>query len=273
MPTERAILIPFLKWPGGKRWFVQYYSGLLPGRFNRYIEPFLGGASVYFHLQPAAAVLTDSNVDLVATYEAVKTNWSRLQEKLTEHHKNHSDRYYYRVRGMRTQSLVSKASRMIYLNRTCFNGIYRTNKKGQFNVPRGDRDDVVKETDDFEAISKLLAGADIRHADFETSIDEARRGDLIFADPPYTVRHNLNGFVRYNETLFSWADQERLAVALSRARRRGAKIVCTNANHSSIRELYADGGFTLRPIRRFSPISATSSSRKQFSELVILANT
>lgn len=265
-------MTPFLKWPGGKRWFVEEFSHLLPNRFNRYFEPFLGSGSVFFHLQPRSALLADSNPSLIATYRGIKSDWRRLTRTLARHHRNHCDRYYYQVRKLEPDDLVVQASRMIYLNRTCFNGIFRTNRKGQFNVPRGDRNEVLRDTDDFEGVARLLAGAEIRLSDFESIIDESRRGDFVFADPPYTVRHNLNGFVRYNETLFSWRDQERLARSLIRARRRGVQIVCTNADHKSIRALYAQG-FHLKAVNRFSAISARTESRKEFTELLITANT
>jgi len=161
---------------------------------------------------------------------------------------------------------------MIYLNRTCFNGIYRVNKNGEFNVPRGTKDAVLMETDNFKAIAEQLRGADLRVADFEELVDEAVEDDLVFADPPYTVRHNLNGFVKYNEVLFSWADQERLARALRRAASRGAKIVATNANHHSVRCLYSSWDFLTRSASRFSQISADGSSRRQFEELIITSN-
>lgn len=138
-------------------------------------------------------------------------------------------------------------------------------------MPRGTKDSVILETDKFDEISRLLEGSDIRLSDFEALIDEAQAGDFVFADPPYTVRHNLNGFVKYNEKLFSWQDQERLAVALVRARNRGVQVISTNANHSSIRALYRGKGFRLMTTSRFSSISASTESRKQFEELVVLS--
>ncbi len=272
MPTNK--ITPFLKWPGGKRWFVHNYASLLPTTFNRYIEPFLGGGSVFFHLRPKDALLGDANPDVITAYMAVKRDWKRIERSLVYRQRAHllDDDYYYKQRGKVTEDPMDRAARMIYLNRTCFNGIYRVNLQGQFNVPRGTKNEVVMDSDDFEAIAELLQGAELRLADFEALVDEAQPGDLVFADPPYTVRHNLNGFVKYNEVLFSWADQERLAIALGRARDRGVKIVSTNANHASVRALYEGLGFEMRPLARFSSISASSSSRRQFEELVVQAN-
>jgi DNA adenine methylase len=265
-------MTPFLKWAGGKRWFVQKHADLLPRKFNRYIEPFLGGGSIFFYLRPHRALLGDTNPDLIATYQGIRNDWKSLVEQLEIHQCNHSDNYYYQVRNVAPDDPVQRASRLIYLNRTCFNGIHRVNRNGIFNVPKGDRDSVLFDTDDFESISNILLNAEIRQTDFQELIDEAREGDLVFADPPYTVRHNLNGFVKYNEKLFSWHDQERLADALFRAKCRGVQVVMTNANHASVRELYQDSGFHLHTVLRASSISASAKSRKQFEELVILSH-
>jgi DNA adenine methylase len=262
-------MLPFLKWPGGKRWFIANYSHLLPTNFNRYIEPFLGGGSVFFHLQPEDALLSDLNPELIATYVAIREGWPVVNARLATHQFNHGDDYYYAVRESRPRIPSTVAARLIYLNRTCFNGIYRVNLEGQFNVPKGTRDTVVFETDDFEYASSILANAEIVSSDFEPIIDRAEAGDFIFADPPYTVRHNMNGFLKYNEQLFSWDDQIRLADALTRARSRGVKIVLTNANHESVRRLYRERGFAFKAVSRYSSISADPKSRKQFEELVI----
>lgn len=263
---------PFLKWAGGKRWFIQRYAHLLPVTFNRYIEPFLGAGSVFFYLEPKRAILGDANPDLIATYKGIKSDWRRLQHLLRRHQHMHSDSHYYAVRESVPDDPIERAARLIYLNRTCFNGIYRVNLDGEFNVPRGSKNEVVLPEDDFETTARILRRAQIRHSDFEILIDLAEEGDLVFADPPYTVRHNINGFIKYNEKLFSWADQERLAKALARAKKRGVNVVSTNANHASVRELYEKNGFKLLDVSRFSPISASSSSRRRFDELVILTN-
>lgn len=269
---EEPQIIPFLKWAGGKRWFVQKHANLFPATYKRYIEPFLGGGAVYFHLQPKKAILGDVNPDLIAAYQGIKENWQALVRSLQYHARSHSDKHYYAVRERSPKDIVPRASRMIYLNRTCFNGIHRVNQMGEFNVPRGSKDSVIYESDDFDKISRLLQRAQLKLSDFEAVIDEAQKDDLIFSDPPYTVRHNLNGFIKYNEKLFSWQDQERLAAALARARDRGAYVVATNANHASVKELYRAHDFHLKRTSRFSPISATSDSRKQFEELIILSH-
>lgn len=273
MITDGISLTPFLKWAGGKRWFVQKYDAFLPKKYNRYIEPFLGGGSVFFHLQPQEAILGDVNPDLIATYNGIKNDWKGLYQLLHEHQRKHCDEYYYHIRSSQPVNAIERAAKFIYLNRTCFNGIYRVNLKGEFNVPRGSKDSVTLDSDNFEQLAELLKGALVQVADFEELIDLAKEGDLVFADPPYTVRHNLNGFIKYNEKLFSWEDQIRLANALTRARSRGVQIVSTNANHESLRELYSDRSFQFETVSRYSSISAKSTSRNQFEELVVKAIT
>lgn len=139
-------------------------------------------------------------------------------------------------------------------------------------MPIGTKNNVALDTDDFGSVAKLIACSDLRHTDFEPPIDEAQEGDFVFLDPPYTVRHNRNGFIKYNEKLFSWDDQERLAKAATRAAERGARILVTNASHSTIRQLYSKNLFRIRTVSRFSAISAKLDSRKQFDELVITTN-
>lgn len=263
---------PFLKWPGGKRWFVSAHFDLLPKEFGRYFEPFLGSGAVYFQLKPTRATLGDLNPELIAVYRSIKQDWAAVESLLRTHQRAHCKRYYYEVRQSRPTDRTERAARLIYLNRTCFNGIYRVNRSGAFNVPIGTKQAVMLDSDDFEAAAKLLAKARIEQADFAKLISQAGRGDFVFADPPYTVRHNNNAFVKYNETLFSWDDQERLARALTSAKKRGVKIVATNANHASLRKLYEGSGFRFRTVSRYSSISASAESRKQYDELVILGN-
>ena len=269
---ERTLpLRPFLKWPGGKRWFVAQHSEVFPSDFNVYIEPFLGSGCVFFHLQPERALLGDTNAELISTYRGVRKSWKRAAALLGLHQEKHSSRYYYSVRDQSPKCIVERAARLIYLNRACFNGIWRVNRNGKFNVPKGTRESILFDSDDFASTARLLRNARLRVADFEELVDEAKRDDLVFADPPYTVRHNMNGFIKYNETLFSWDDQVRLAAALARARRRGAHVVSTNANHESLRNLYRSHGFWLKSVSRFSSVSGAARSRRQFDELLILS--
>lgn len=157
---------------------------------------------------------------------------------------------------------------MVYLNRTCWNGLYRVNKKGEFNVPIGTKTNVLLEEDNFELLSNILQFVNLDSCDFEITIDKAKKNDFIFVDPPYTVKHNLNGFVKYNENIFSWQDQIRLKNSISRAIDRGAHVLVTNANHKSIEELYKGCGKMIL-LNRASVIAGKAEARGIYSELAI----
>jgi DNA adenine methylase len=261
-------LTPFLKWAGGKRWLVDDHFDIFDINHSRFIEPFLGSGAVFFRLTPQSAILSDTNNRLVETYQAVRDHWQEVERHLRIHQRSHNEEYYYKVRRSKPRSPASKAAQLIYLNRTCWNGLYRVNLKGEFNVPKGTKSKVVFDTDNFRQISAALANAELRTNDFEDVISEAGYGDLVFVDPPYTVNHNDNAFIKYNERLFSWADQVRLRNCVLTARRRGARLIVTNAYHECIRELYKGVGEHIK-LSRTSVISGKASSRGRYEELVI----
>jgi len=176
----------------------------------------LGGGSVFFHLKPEKAILADCIHELITVYAAVKLRHKRLEALLKEHQKQHGTDHYYLVRDNVPPDRVARAARTLYLNRTCFNGMYRVNLNGQFNVPKGTKTAVVLDTDNFAGAARLLRRATLRVSDFEPIIDQAEAGDFVFADPPYITGHNNNGFVRYNDKLFKWEDQDRLALKQAR---------------------------------------------------------
>lgn len=258
---------PFLKWAGGKRWLVLADEDL-PEFTGRYFEPFLGSAAVYFRLLPTSATLSDTNAELINAYRAIQKDWQRVAEALFAHHQKHSREHYYRVRSQRLRNSFTRAARFIYLNRTCWNGLYRVNLRGDFNVPLGLKTTVFDSPFEFETIAAAIQGATIECSDFESIIDRAEEGDLIFADPPYTVEHNCNGFVKYNEHLFSWADQIRLRNTLLRATGRGASVYMTNANHPSVVGLYKEK-FQISTVQRWSKISGARKKASLCDELVI----
>lgn len=259
---------PFLKWAGGKRWLVQNHPELFPARFNRYFEPFLGSGAVYFHLQPGDAFLSDSNRELVEVYQALTENWITVVRYLELHAALHRPSYYYDIRSTEFQGLYQRAAKFLYLNRTCWNGLYRVNLEGRFNVPVGTKSTVFLPTDDFEQVSDLLQTAVVRCEDFASAVDRAQRGDFLFVDPPYTVQHNNNGFVKYNERLFGWEDQVRLRDCLLAAKRRGALVMLTNAHHDSVVELFSDLGRS-RILKRQSLIASDAARRGDSEEVVI----
>lgn len=258
---------PFLKWAGGKRWLVESLQLQIPDFEGTYIEPFLGGGAVFFHLAPTPAVLSDVNPRLIETYQAIKDDWASVEKSLRAHQANHSKDYYYEERSRVRRKAHTRAAQFLYLNRTCFNGLYRENLKGVFNVPIGTKTKVLMDDDDFCGASQLLAGASLVCCDFEVTIDRAQNGDLVFIDPPYTIAHNNNGFLKYNQSIFSWQDQERLHRAIVRAASRGARVIVTNADHDSVRELYSDFGAP-KTVHRSSVISGSNSSRGRATEVL-----
>ncbi len=261
-------LKPFLRWAGGKRWLFESGQFSLPNFKGRYIEPFLGGGAVFFEVQPTNALLSDANGRLIELYTVVRDEWKKFERLLRRHAATHSKAYYYEIRLKRFRSPVKRAAQLMYLNRVCWNGLYRENKEGQFNVPIGTKQKVIFPDDDFEAWSKALEGTTLVQQDFEIAIDTARRGDFLFIDPPYTVRHNMNGFVRYNQDIFAWGDQIRLRDALGRAVNRGARFAMTNADHKSVRGLYIGFGQHTQ-LSRSSVIAGNSFYRSLSTELLI----
>lgn len=262
------MLDPPLKWAGGKRWLVRSHAWLFPSSFSTYVEPFVGGGAVFFRLQPAAAVLADKNEWLIRTYAAIRDDTDAVVQALAHFAQRHSDRFYYELRGKRQEHPAWEAARLLYLNRTCWNGLFRVNLKGQFNVPRGTKNAVLLPTDDFYAVASVLRNSELLWGDFSVALKRAGRGDFVFVDPPYTVAHNNNGFLKYNEDIFSWDDQVRLRDAVVEAVSRGAKVLVLNANHQSVRELY-DGLGQPHVVSRHSVISGKADFRRGVEEFAI----
>lgn len=265
MPHNRA---PFLKWPGGKRWLVPEIKRCIGEVRGTYYEPFLGGAAAFFALAPKRAVLADVNCELIELYHVMRDSPELLHERLADHQSKHGKRHYYETRAARPSNKVDRAARMLYLNRTCFNGIWRVNRRGEFNVPIGTKTSVLFDGESFSDIAKALKGVALLVQDFEATIEMAGRDDVVYADPPYTVAHNCNGFLKYNDEIFRWSDQIRLRDALKEAAERGASVLVSNANHESIRELYGEFG-QVDEVSRHSVIAGAADGRAPTSELLI----
>lgn len=265
---EKMMPEPFLKWAGGKRWLVQRYSDLLPRKYNTYIEPFVGSGAVFFYLRPQHAILSDSNTELINTYLAIRSKPINIHNWLKRLHRSHGYRFYYHIRNNIPNSSIQRAIRFLYLNRTCFNGLYRVNLNGYFNVPIGTKS-LVKYPDNYlEEIASTLRHAKLLASDFEPVVDKAGKGDFLYIDPPYTVMHNNNNFIKYNANLFSWQDQIRLAASIKRASKRGVLIMVSNADHLTIKELYGSFGNHIQ-LNRTSLLSGSGEYRKKTTELVI----
>lgn len=244
---ERTPCLPFLKWPGGKRWLAPLVAELIGQPTGTYYEPFLGGGAIFFYVRPLKTVLSDSNRDLIGAYRQIKTNLSSVLDAMQGLRPSRAR--FNQLRSAAPESALERAVRLLYLNRTAFNGMYRVNRKGEFNVPYGCKPGTkVLNRELLLAASAALQSATILHSTFEHQIVKAREGDVVYCDPPYTVKHDNNGFIRYNESIFSWDDQVRLAQACIAATRRGARVIVSNARHEPVRKLYK--GFAVRIVNR-----------------------
>ncbi len=264
-------LKPFLKWAGGKRWIARHLTSLL-GSVNSYAEPFLGSGTVFFALQPETAMLSDKNCELVNAFQAVRDNHEAIIACL---------RYlpidcnsFMAIRSLTFPDPICRAARFIYLNRTAFNGLYRVNKQGKFNVPFGCKPGTKAcDEDQLAACSQALQGASIRESDFREAIKAAETCEFIFLDPPYTVKHNNNCFRRYNEQLFAWHDQVDLAALANKLSADGNKLIITNAWHKEIASLYSRKYYRAIRLSRPSNMASSAAYRGRYEELLLISRT
>jgi DNA adenine methylase len=230
---------PILKWVGGKRQLLPALLSRLPASLGTYHEPFVGGGALFFRVEPASARLSDANAELMAMYGVVRDDLAGLLRELGGH--VHNEAAYYAVRDWEPdgRSATAMAARTIYLNKTGFNGLYRVNSRGKFNVPFGRMNEPnFRDEPNLRACAKLLATAEITCCDFEATIAKAGPGDFIYCDPPYEPVSATSYFTAYQPGGFDFAEQERLARALLAADERGAKFLLSNSATASLRALY-----------------------------------
>lgn len=274
MEAKESRAQPFLRWTGSKRWFIaEHLEEMLPDSFNNYFEPFLGAGSVFFYLMNKERknnhnfYLSDSNEELINAYYQIQNNLTRLVKCLGE--LVNSKEEYYKIRNLKTRSNVTKAARFIYLNRTSFNGIYRVNSNNEYNVPYGNRARVDVVTKDLlHNVNQSLQGIHLKSSGFYNIQHNIKERDLVFLDPPYTVAHENNGFIEYNQRLFSWTDQKRLKILVERIIDRGAYFILTNASHPSIIDLYGNLG-TIKKVSRPCKVGGRTKTRGVYNEVII----
>lgn len=260
---------PFLKWAGGKGRLLGQYQGFFPKRFNRYYEPFVGAGAVFFHLAPTHAVLSDTNPDLVACYQVLKNDVDALVELLRMY--RHDKDFYYHVRALDVTELnqVQRAARMIFLNKTCFNGLWRVNRRGNFNVPFGDyKNPKILDEENLRAVSAALQHVEIEQQPFDGVLEVARKGDFVYMDPPYHPVSSTSSFTSYSVDDFKPEDQRRLADTYRALSERGCKVMLSNSDVPFIRELYAD--FRIEQVWAARAINRDASKRGAVSEVVVL---
>jgi DNA adenine methylase len=264
--------MPFLKWAGGKSRLLRQYQPYLPdpATIRRYFEPFVGSAALFFHLQPARACLSDQNERLLEVYRVVQQQVEALIEALRGHENEAG--YYYRMRAQNPADLspVARAARFIYLNRTCYNGLYRENSHGVFNVPFGRyKNPKIRDPGRLRAASQALQGVELRVADFSTAATEATAGDVVYFDPPYVPLSATSSFTAYHQAGFGEADQRRLADTFHRLAARGCRLLLSNADAPLVYELYDGRGYQLIPIQARRNINSKANGRGPIQELLI----
>lgn len=258
---------PVVKWAGGKQWLAPAAPHLVPDKFTgRYFEPFLGGGAIFFAVEPAHATLSDRNEVLITAYRALRDDTEGVIRLLSSY--PHDENFYYRMRAQSPRSARSVAARLLYLNRTCWNGLYRVNREGKFNTPFGRfKNPTICDPDRLRKAARLLRRAKLRDGDFETIASAAELGDLVYFDPPYITGHQHNGFLKYNAPLFSWDDQQRLARLAVDQADAGVYVLVSNADQPTVVGLYK--GFNYYRVRRRSLIGSALSSRGEVIEALL----
>lgn len=261
---------PLFKWPGGKRWLIDELLQHVPDAFNTYHEPFAGGAALFFTLLPKRAFISDANAWLIESYIAVKEHPELVVAALRRLKAGKT--HYYNVRDhWNPTSMTGRAAKLYYLQRFSFNGIYRENRLGEHNVPYGHRSHLdVVDSEHILAVSRALTGAILLHDGFSSVLDRAKAGDLVYMDPPYTVKHNNNGFIKYNASLYSWDSQTELAAVAIELRRRGCTVIVSNAYHQPLLRLFKKG-FQIKRVSRHSVIGSKPDYRSWISEALIIS--
>ena len=270
---------PFIKWAGGKSQLLREISKSIPSSFDRYFEPFLGGGAVFFHLtskenRRVTAFLSDTNQELINTYKMVKESVEELIQILRFHEKEYykgRQEYYYKLRTSMPISYLERAARFITLNKTCFNGLYRVNSKGIFNVPIGRyKNPLICDAQNLRNVSLILRKSDTKLtvSDYKDLLSEsASEGDFVYLDPPYSPVSSTANFTGYTNTGFGNEDQLQLALTFKKLHERGCKILLSNSDTPAVRKLYI--GFPSTVIKANRAINSKASKRTGHTELLI----
>jgi len=274
-PTDCAAAAccrPFLKWVGGKTQLLAAIRARCPARFNRYFEPFLGGGAVFFSLAPRRAVISDLNPELVNAYVVVRDEVEELIRELSSH--VYEAEYFYRMRAadrgekFGEWSALKRASRLIYLNKTCYNGLYRVNAKGFFNTPIGRyANPRIVDAENLRACSAALAGTEIAVGGFEQAAKRAKRGDFVYFDPPYVPLSATSSFTSYSREGFGLEQQAALARLCKRLDEKGVLFLLSNSASAASRELYR--GFEIEEVRASRAINSNAAKRGEIAEILV----
>ncbi|MGE9984119.1 DNA adenine methylase [Desulfovibrio sp. SGI.169] len=275
--AKNILLSPILKWVGGKRQLLNDILPLIQSK-GTYIEPFLGGGAVLFAHQPKKAIVNDYNSELMNVYKVVKNNPEQLIKSLQVHYVNNSEEYFYEIRELdRTEkyklmSMIEKASRIIYLNKTCYNGLYRVNSSGYFNSPYGRyKNPNIVNIPVIRAMSKYFNDNEITllQGDYKEALKKARRGSFVYLDPPYMPISSSANFTGYTENGFGYKQQQELKKECDKLREKGIKFAQSNSDCTEIRELYKE--YTIKTVQAKRAINSNSAKRGDVNEVLIYA--
>jgi DNA adenine methylase len=276
LSPSRESLPLFLKWAGGKSQLIEQFESLFPPSFSKYCEPFVGSGAVFFYvrsnLKPDKVILSDINEELMNCFIVVRDNPYELIELLFNHKNNHSKEYYYATRSIEYNRLnsIESAARLIYLNKSCFNGLYRVNSRGEFNVPFGDiHNPRIYDKNMLLQASQLLQGVELRVMTFEKVLDIAERNDFIYLDPPYFPLSKTSSFTKYSKGDFALMEQKRLSEVFRMLDSRGCLVMLSNSDHPVVRELYEDYMKYTVMVRAKRMINSVGNRRGPINEMVI----
>ena len=280
---QNLILQPILKWAGGKRQLLPQLETFFPNTFTKYYEPFVGGGAVLFHLQPKKAVINDSNKDLIEMYQCIKDHLDELIEKLKYYETKNDSESFYKIRGIdRTEEYkkwtpVERAARLIYLNRTCYNGLFRMNSAGQFNSPYGSyKNPCICNEPVLRAMSKYFNENEIefRAGDFEDACKDAPKNSFIYLDPPYDQYDEQLNFVGYTKDGFTRDDQKRLKKMCEELIERGCYVIISNSKTPRSLDLYNDNTkyvtYTINTVSARRNINSNAKKRGEVEEVLIV---
>ena len=271
--VQEVVASPVVKWVGGKTRLLPDLLARIPERFGRYYEPFAGGAALFFRLAPKRAVLADANHDLIGLYTAIAKDVGAVIRRLEIHREAHSEAHYYEMRARWNDREVSwstpeRAAAFIYLNKTCFNGLWRVNRKGEFNVPFGKyTNPTICDEENLRAVSLALQDAVITSLDFEKTTLPAKRGDVAYFDPPYVPVSATANFTAYTAGGFGFEDQVRLRDVAMRLDARGVHVLLSNADVPLVRELYK--GFRVEEVQAPRRVNSKGGKRGNVGEVLI----
>lgn len=276
-PKREPLVQPFMKWAGGKRQLLPLLRPLIPRKFKRYYEPFLGGGALFFDRQPHSATVNDYNSELINCYLVVRDSPEELLAETLKH--VNTSEHFYAVREMDRSpkfaflSPVERAARLIYLNKTCYNGLFRVNSQGQFNVPFGCyKNPVITDHAVIRAISRYLNQASVtfRNQDFADAVIDAEKGDFVYFDPPYDPVSDTASFTGYSLNGFDRDEQSRLRDVCDLLTLRRVNVLVSNSDTAFIRDLFSDGNYTIQAVQARRAINSDPTGRGKTDEVMIL---